>query len=58
MGTGALLIPGGNDTLLLSAIPGGSPHAIPAYLSMLVGIAISLLIKMGFNNRKLHFQHT
>ena len=58
MGTGALLIPGGNDTLLLSAIPGASPHAIPAYLSMLVGIAISLLLKMGFTNRKLRFQQS
>ena len=49
MGLGALLIPGGNDVLLLSAIPSGSPHAIPAYLCMLIGIGISLLLKAEFN---------
>jgi len=49
MGLGALLIPGGNDVLLLSAIPGGSPHAIPAYLCMLIGIGISLLIKAWYS---------
>jgi len=49
MGLGALLIPGGNDVLLLSAIPGGSPHAIPAYLCMLLGIGISLSIKALFS---------
>jgi len=49
MGLGALLIPGGNDVLLLSGIPGGSPHAIPAYLCMLLGIGISLLIKSLFS---------
>jgi len=49
MGLGALLIPGGNDVLLLSAIPGGSPHAIPAYLFMLIGIGISLLLKAAFS---------
>mgnify|MGYP000111263717 CR=1 FL=1 len=49
MGLGALLIPGGNDVLLLSAIPGGSPHAIPAYLCMLIGIGISLKLKASFS---------
>jgi len=49
IGLGALLIPGGNDVLLLSAIPGGSPHAIPAYLCMLIGIGISLLLKALFS---------
>ncbi|MFT4928378.1 MAG: putative membrane protein YedE/YeeE [Phenylobacterium sp.] len=45
MGFGATLIPGGNDTLILNAIPGLSPHALPAYLSMLVGVSIVLLIR-------------
>jgi uncharacterized membrane protein YedE/YeeE len=49
MGLGALLIPGGNDVLLLSAIPSGSPHALPVYLCMLLGISISLLIKTLFS---------
>jgi hypothetical protein len=46
MGLGAALVPGGNDVLLFNAIPGLSLHAIPAYLAMLVGIWISLVIIM------------
>ncbi len=44
MGVGAALVPGGNDVLLLNAIPGLSPHALPAYLAMLAGIAIALIV--------------
>lgn len=44
MGLGAALVPGGNDVLLLNAIPGLSPHAMPAYLAMLAGIAIALMV--------------
>ncbi len=43
MGLGAAMVPGGNDALILSAIPGLSPHALPAYLAMIVGILFSLL---------------
>ena len=43
MGAGAALIPGGNDVILLNAIPGMSPHAVPAYAAMLVGVLIGLL---------------
>ncbi|MDH3511783.1 MAG: YeeE/YedE family protein [Gammaproteobacteria bacterium] len=44
MGVGAAMVPGGNDVLLLNAIPGLSPHALPAYISMLAGITIALMI--------------
>ena len=44
MGLGAALVPGGNDVLLLNAIPGLSAHALPAYLAMLAGIAIALMV--------------
>jgi uncharacterized membrane protein YedE/YeeE len=44
MGMGAAAVPGGNDVLLLNAIPGLSPHALPAYLAMLVGIWIALMV--------------
>ena len=44
MGVGATLIPGGNDALILHAIPGGSPHALPAYASLLVGTAAGLIV--------------
>lgn len=42
MGSGAVLVPGGNDALLLYGIPTLSAHAAPAYLAMLTGVAIVL----------------
>ena len=36
MAAGALLIPGGNDTLLAYSLPSGSPHALLAY-ALIVG---------------------
>lgn len=44
MGFGGALAPGGNDYLILHAIPGLSAHAIPAYLAMLCGIAVVLFV--------------
>ncbi len=43
MGAGAVLIPGGNDTLMLKSLPGLSPHAIPAFVALLFGIGVTLL---------------
>ena len=43
MGFGAALIPGGNDALVLYGIPSLSPHAIPSYLAMILGIALALM---------------
>jgi hypothetical protein len=42
MGAGAVLIPGGNDTLLLKSLPGLSPHALPAMIALFFGIGITL----------------
>lgn len=44
MGAGTALAPGGNDALLLQGIPSLSPHAVPAYLAMVFGIAIVLVV--------------
>jgi uncharacterized protein len=44
MGVGASLVPGGNDTLILVAIPALSPWAVPAYLAMLAGVALGLTL--------------
>lgn len=44
MGVGAALTPGGNDALILHGIPGGSPHAIPAYATLLIGTAAGLIV--------------
>lgn len=47
MGLGIAMTPGGNTGLLLEGIPMLSPHAIPAYLAMMVGVAAVLLLKMA-----------
>lgn len=42
MGLGGALIPGGNDELILRAIPALSPHALPAYIALLAGVTCAL----------------
>jgi uncharacterized protein len=44
MGLGVALAPGGNDALVLYGIPSISPHALPAFLAMVVGIAAALFV--------------
>lgn len=51
MGAGATMIPGGNDTLLLESIPGMSPHAVPAFVALLCGIGVTLLIIRQFTGK-------
>jgi len=41
--TTSAVIPGGNDALVLYGIPSLSPHAIPSYLAMILGIALALM---------------
>jgi uncharacterized protein len=43
MGLGVALTHGGNDSLVLYAIPTLSPHALPAYGALAVGVATGLL---------------
>lgn len=52
MGTGIVMIPGGNDTLLLQSIPAFSPHALPTYLALLVGITIPVFGMKLFSKGK------
>ena len=44
MGVGAVLVPGGNDALIIYSIPILSSHAVPAYFAMLGGIAFVIVI--------------
>ena len=44
MGAGTVMIPGGNDSLLLFAIPSMSPHAIPAYAGIFAGIFLMIAL--------------
>lgn len=49
MGLGAAMVPGGNDVLILNSIPGLSPNAIPAFLAMLLGIFLALVLMKRLN---------
>ena len=42
MGSGAAMVPGGNDTLLLGSLPTLTATALFSYLAMLAGIALVL----------------
>jgi hypothetical protein len=53
MGVGAVLIPGGNDTLILKSLPGFSPHAIPTFMALLCGIGVTLLFMRLFTGKTL-----
>lgn len=44
MGIGGVAIPGGNDALILKAIPLLSPHALPTFIALAAGIACTLLL--------------
>lgn len=44
MGLGAGMAAGGNDVLLLHSIPGLSPHAVPTFAALLLGIACVLTL--------------
>ena len=50
MGAGIVTVPGGNDGLLLDAIPSLSPHSIPAFTALLVGVAAVLLVVPRFSD--------
>lgn len=54
MGFGAALVPGGNDAIVLYGIPSLSPHAIPSYLAMILGVAVALVamrVCLGVNTK-------
>jgi uncharacterized protein len=45
MGFGAALVPGGNDALVLHAVPALSAHALPAYIAMSAGIGLAVMAR-------------
>lgn len=49
MGAGAAMVPGGNDTLLLNALPTLAIPAVIAYLAMLLGIASVLWLMQRYS---------
>lgn len=48
MGLGTAMLPGGNDALVLYGIPSLSPHALPGYLALVIGVAIGLYAMRWF----------
>lgn len=54
MGAGVVLVPGGNDALVLYGIPTFSSHAVPAYVAILLGIAIVMLVMRHWLGMKFH----
>jgi toxin CptA len=44
MGAAAVIIPGGNDGLLLSGMPALAPHAWVGFLSMLISMLLLLAL--------------
>jgi hypothetical protein len=44
MGFGSTLAAGGNDVLVLYAIPTLSPHALPTFTALAVGVAAGLVM--------------
>ena len=44
MGVGAMIVPGGNAALILQDLPSLSLHALVAYLAMVAGIAMTLML--------------
>jgi toxin CptA len=51
MGTGALLVPGGNDTLMLWAIPGLTLYGLVAYAVMIATIMMLLKLQYVLGSR-------
>lgn len=49
MGLGGAVIPGGNDTLILTGIPAFSPQALAVYLALLSGVASVLMVMRLFH---------
>ncbi len=45
MGLGASLVPGGNDTLILTGLPALSGWAVSAYLALVAGVAFGLWLQ-------------
>lgn len=52
MGSGALLVPGGNDTLMLWAIPGQTFYGLTAYLVMIATILAIMVIRRTLSAAK------
>jgi len=51
MGAGVVLVPGGNDALILSGLPSLAAHALPAYAAMLAAIACVLAAMRALTGR-------
>ena len=54
MGFGAIMVPGGNGILILQSMPQLSPHALPAFIAMMVGMAITMRLVQAVTGKRMH----
>jgi hypothetical protein len=54
MGAGAAVVPGGNDALVLHALPGLASHAALAYAALVAGIGCTLLGARALRGMRRH----
>lgn len=57
MGFGAAAVPGGNDVLVLHALPALSPHALPAYAALVTGVAAAIVARRAIERGWRHAWH-
>ncbi|WP_272002738.1 YeeE/YedE thiosulfate transporter family protein [Roseovarius sp. ZX-A-9] len=51
MGVGAALIPGGNDGLILFGLPSLSPHALPSWGAIILGVTLALVLMRAMGRK-------
>ena len=54
MGFGAVMVPGGNAVLILQSMPQLSAHALPAFIAMMVGMAIAIRVQQAVTGKRMH----
>jgi len=54
MGFGAIMVPGGNGILILQSMPQFSPQALPAFIFMMIGMAIAIRLHQAVTGKRMH----
>jgi len=54
MGCGVMMVPGGNAILMLQSMPQLSPHALPAFIAMLTGMAVAIRLQQAVTGKRVH----
>lgn len=54
MGFGAMMVPGGNAILILQSMPQLSPQALPAFIAMMMGMAMAIRLNQAITGKRMH----